>query len=351
MSSKASNSVMTRARAKYGSRLTADDYGALAGLAGLAEVVSYLRTRTHFAPFFEKLATDPQLSKIKLENALKTAFITEAQRLCGFEKSVGSSIFRYIAVTRETELILDYIINLSLGTPEKMILKTPEKYNCGTKIDFSKLFQIKSATELSKYLAKTGYSKLVAVLPGKDGGEFDISLIEATLGRIKYKMLLDEINRVFPAETAKILSHGILMRAELADINMIYRAKKYYGLSESYIRTNMMGYRCLLSAKLFDGILASKTSEEALKILKGSRYASKIDKHGIDDFEIFCEKAVIDDDIKQIHFSADPAVVLSSYLRILEAECDNVTKIIEGISYKVPKEEILSNLIIIEKGA
>lgn len=351
MNSKASNSVMTRARAKYGSRLTAADYAALSSLSGLSEAVAFLRTKSHFAPYFEKLAADRNLSKHKLEHVLKEAFFCEAQRLCGFEKSVGSSIFKYIAVTRETELILDFIINLSLGTPENMIFKLPEKYNCGTKIDFSKLFQIRSTAQLSKYLSKTGYSKLVPVLPREENGEFDISLIETTLAKIKYDLVLSEINRVFPSDTAEILSHGILMRAELADINIIYRAKKYYGLSENYIRTNMVGLRCLLPSKLFDGILACKTSDEALKILKGSRYASKIQKYGINDFELFCRKAVIDEEIKQIHFSADPAVVLSSYLRILETECDNITRIIEGISYKVPPEEILENLIIIEKGA
>lgn len=350
MNSKASNSVMTRARAKYGSRLKPEDYGALAGLSTLGEVVTFLRTRTHFAPYFEKLATDHALSRAKLEHTLKNAFFAEAQRLCGFEKTVGESIFKYIAVTRETELILDYIINLSLGTPEKMIFKLPEKFNCGTKIDFSKLFQIRSAAELSKYISKTGYAKLCSVLPAKDGGEFDISLIETTLGKIKNTLVIDELNRVFPAETAKILSHGILMRAELYDINVIHRAKKYYGLSENYIRTNMVGSRCLLPQKTFDKILASKTSEEALKILKASRYGAKIKKHGIDDFELFIRKAVIDEEIKQIHFSAEPAVVLSSYLRILETECDNLIRIIEGISYKISKEEILENLIMIEKG-
>ena len=350
MESKASNSVMTRARAKYGCRLKIEDYDALASVSSLREAVSFMKNKPQFAPYFENLASDPDVSKYKLEYALKEAFFTETQRLCGFERSVGSSIFKYIALTRETEAILDFIINLSQGTPENMILKSPPKYNCGTKIDFTKLFQIKSASELSRYLEKTKYSKLVPVLPRKDGAEFDISLIEATLGQIKYRLIFKEINDVFPPETAKLLKRGILMRIELTDFDMIYRAKKYYGLSESYIRTNMIGNRCLFSAKTVDAILAAQTAEEALSILKKSRYSSKIAKYGIDDIELFCRKAAIDEDIRQIHFSAEPAVVLSSYLRIFEAECDNIARVIEGISYGVPKEEILKNLIIFEKG-
>lgn len=351
MGSKASNAVMTRVRAKYGVRLKAEDFDALAGLSSLREVVTYMRTRTRFATYFEKLVSDPSLSRAKLENALKSAFFNEAKRLCSFEKSVGEPVFKYIVLDRETELILDYIINLSLGTPEKMILKSVPKFNSGTKLDFSKLFQITDPAALTKYLAKTKYSGLTAVLPKTGGGTFDISLIEATLGRIKYKMVFEEINKAFPSETAKILEKSILMRIELADFDMIYRAKKYYNLPESYIRTNMVGYRCLLTQRNSEQILAAPSGDEALRIFKKTGYASKTEKYGIDDIALFSKKAIMAAQIRQIHFSADPAVVLSAYLRYLETECENVTRIIEGIAYKVPKENILSNLIIVERGA
>lgn len=351
MESRASNSVMTRARAKYGASLSNADFDALAGLSSLGEAVTFLRTRTHFAPYFEKLASDPSLSRIKLESAVRTAFMTEAHRLCGFEKSVGNTILKYITISSEAELLLDYIINLSQGTPEKMIFKLPSKCASPTRLDFSKLFQITDVAQLAIYLRKTKFAKLATVLPKNNGGEYDISLIEATIERIKYGIVFNTINKAFPAETAKTLSEGILMRIELTDFNLIYRAKKYYGLSENYIRTNLIGYRCLLPLRTAESILAAKTADEALGILKKSRYAAKIERHGIEDIELFCKKAAIDSDIRQIHFSADPAVVLAAYLRIFETECDNIVKIIEGISYKMPKEEIMKNLIIIKKGA
>lgn len=351
MESRASNSVMTRARAKYGASLSNADFDALAGLSSLGEAVSYLRTRTHFAPYFEKLASDTSLSRIKLESAVKTAFMTEAKRLCGFEKNVGNTIFRYIIISNEAELLLDYIINLSQGTPEKMIFRLPSKYASPAKIDFAKLFQINDVAQLSRFLQKTKFAKLITVLPKNNEGKFDISLIEATIERIKYGIVFSSINKAFPSETAKTLSEGILMRIELTDFNLVYRAKKYYGLSESYIRTYLIGYRCLLSSKTAESILSAKTADEALNLLKSSRYSSRIERHGIEDIELFCKKAAIDSDIRQIHFSADPAVVLAAYLRIFETECENVIKIIEGISYKMPKEEILKNLIIIKKGA
>lgn len=347
MQSKASNSVMTRARAKYGCRLSKADFESLAGLTRLHDTASFLRTRTHYAPYFESLANAPELSRLLLESTLKKAFFDEAQKLCGFEKSVGNSIFRYYLLSRETELIFDYIMNLSRGTPEKSLLRTPPAENGGTKIDFAKLFQITETRELLKYLSKTKYAKLIAVLPKTDGGSFDLALIEATLERIKYDILFADIKKNMPSETATLLCYNLRMRIELTDFNMIYRAKKYYSLPESTIRANMIGYRCLLSQKAVDSIISAPDAREAMEIFKKSRYSSRAASLGTEDFELFCEKAVLDSAIRQIHFSSDPAIVLAAFLQIMQNECDNIIKIIEGIVYKVPKDEILSNLIII----
>lgn len=350
MDSKASNSVMTRVRAKYGCRLKREDYESLAGAQNIKEVVSFLKNRKGYAEHFGKLASDSDLHRLKVERALQTAFETEAKRLCGFEKNVGYPFLRYMEIDRETELILDYIVNLSFGTPHKMILRIPPKSNSGTKIDFSKLFQIANVGELSKYLLKTKYAKLVSVLPKNDGETFDISLIEATLGKIKYETVFAEIKKTFSADTAEFLSSGFLMRIELSDLDMIYRAKKYYNLSPGYIRTNLVGYRYLLSSAVFEQLIEAENADEFMNIFKKSRYSSIIQRIGIEDVELFRKKAVLENEIKQIHFSADPAVVLSAYLRFLETECENITKITEGITYKIPKEDILGNLIITEKG-
>lgn len=338
---------MTRVRAKYGRRLKQTDYEALAECATLREALDCLRTRTHFAPYFEKLANDPDLSKTKIENILKKAVLSEAGSLCSFEKSVGKYILKYMTLSREAEMILDFIINLSLGTPEKMILQEIPRFNSGTKLNFNKLFQLRTAEEIGRYLTSTKYSKLVSVLPKKENQPYDISLIESVLDRIKSDAVLADIEKAYTAETARILSADTLMRDELKDLRMIYRAKKYYGLGENHIRTNLIGHRYLLTQQVIEEMLGAKTAEEAIKIFSDSRYASRVRRCGTDDIELFCKKALAGDCIKHIHFSTDPAVVLSSYMRLLQTECDNITTIIEGISYRCAKEEILSNLVII----
>ncbi len=345
MLSKASGAVMTRARAKYGRRLSGADFEALAGLQELHETAVYLRTQTHYAPYLEELANAREISRPKLESVLKNAFFDEGKKLCAFEKGVGESIFKYYLLNRETDFILDYIMNLSRGTPEKMLLKTPPGENCGTKIDLSRLLQITNAAELAKYLSKTKYQMLAAVLPKSAADGYDLALIEATLERIKYKLVFSEIENALPAKTAKLLCDIYRMRAELTDISMIYRAKRYYHMPEGHIRANLIGIRCLLSPKALEAMISSPTPEETTAIFQKTAYASKAVVQDADYNEKFCQRIELEFATRQIHFSSDPAVVLSAYLLIMQNECDNLIRIIEGITYRLPKDDILADLI------
>lgn len=338
---------MTRVRAKYGSRLTVKDYEALTGLSSLGEAASYLSGNSNFAAYFDGAAGRRDISRAVFEGAVRSAFYGTARKLCSSESDAGDHIYRYIALGLENDYVLDYIINLSLGTPEKMILKRVPELRTGTKLDLAKLFKIKDPAELGRYLAKTKYAKLVPALPKNAGEKFDISLIETVLSKIKYKLVFAEIERSYGAETAKVLEESIKTRIELTDFLTVYRAKKYYGMSEVSLRTALVGYRCVMNSATWERIITAKTAEQALAEFSASGYAPRIERFGVDDLELFKEKAAAVKDIRHMHLSTDPIIVLASYLRLFQDECDNLIKIAEGITYKLPQDEIMADLILL----
>ena len=338
---------MTRVRAKYGSRLTVKDYEALTGLSSLGEAASYLSGNSNFAAYFDGAAGRRDISRAVFEGAVRSAFYGTARKLCSSESDAGDHIYRYIALGLENDYVLDYIINLSLGTPEKMILKRVPELRTGTKLDLAKLFKIKDPAELGRYLSKTKYAKLVPALPKNAGEKFDISLIETVLSKIKYKLAFAEIERSYGAETAKVLEESIKTRIELTDFLTVYRAKKYYGMSEVSLRTALVGYRCVMNSATWERIITAKTAEQALEEFCASGYAPRIERFGVDDLELFKEKAAAAKDIRHMHFSTDPIIVLASYLRLFQDECDNLIKIAEGITYKLPQDEIMADLILL----
>lgn len=338
---------MTRVRAKYGSRLTVKDYEALTGLSSLGEAASYLSGNSNFAAYFDGAAGRRDISRAVFEGAVRSAFYGTARKLCSSESDAGDHIYRYIALGLENDYVLDYIINLSLGTPEKMILKRVPELRTGTKLDLAKLFKIKDPAELGRYLSKTKYAKLVPALPKNAGEKFDISLIETVLTKIKYKLAFAEIKHYYGAETAKVLEESIKTRIELTDFLTVYRAKKYYGMSEMSLRTALVGYRCVMNSATWERIITAKTADQALTEFSASGYAPRIERFGTHDLELFKEKAAAVKDIRHMHFSTDPIIVLASYLRLFQDECDNLIKIAEGITYKLPQDEIMADLILL----
>ena len=338
---------MTRVRAKYGSRLTVKDYEALTGLSSLGEAASYLSGNSNFAAYFDGAAGRRDISRAVFEGAVRSAFYGTARKLCSSESDAGDHIYRYIALGLENDYVLDYIINLSLGTPEKMILKRVPELRTGTKLDLAKLFKIKDPAELGRYLSKTKYAKLVPALPKNAGEKFDISLIETVLSKIKYKLAFAEIKHSYGAETAKVLEESIKTRIELTDFLTVYRAKKYYGMSEMSLRTALVGYRCVMNSATWERIITAKTADQALTEFSASGYAPRIERFGTHDLELFKEKAAAVKDIRHMHSSTDPIIVLASYLRLFQDECDNLIKIAEGITYKLPQDEIMADLILL----
>lgn len=346
MKNKSANAVMTRVRAKYASRLTVKDYETLSGFSSMGEAAAYLAQNKNYSPYFTVSAGRRDITREEFEREVKSTFYGTAKKLCSSENEAGSHIYRYLALGMENDLLLEYIINLSLGTPEKMLLKTAPELPTGTKLSTARLFKIKDVSELGRYLRKTKYAPLAAVLPKANDEKYDISLIETVLSKIKYSIAFKEIESCYGSETAAALEESIKIRTELSDFLTVYRAKKYYGMAHSSIRPSLTGYRCMLNASQWDRIISAPTEQQAIEVLEESGYAAKIERFGIENLELFKEKAAAAADIRKIHFSTDPIIVLSSYLRLLQDECDNLVKIAEGITYKMPREEIMNNLVI-----
>lgn len=336
---------MTRVRAKCASRLTAKDYETLSGFSTLGEAAAYLAANKNYEAYFSDASGKREITKDEFERRVQNAFFSTAKKLCSSQSEAGSHIYRYLALGMENDILLEYIINLSLGTPEKMLLSAVPELNTGTKLSFSQLFKITDVAELGRYLSKTKYAKLVTALPKGKDEKFDISLIETMLSKIKYSMAFEEIERCYGSETAAILEESIKIRIELADFLTVYRAKKYYGMSEASIRTALTGYRIMINSAAWDRILSADTQEQALEELRNSGYSRIIERFGTENLELLKEQAAAVTDVKMLHFSADPITVLAAFLRLFRDECDNLIKTAQGIIYGMPREEIMKNLI------
>ena len=85
----ASSAVITKARAKYGNRLTQKDYKALLKCNNVTSVVSYLKSHTKYADVLSKL-NENEIHRGQLEVLLKQKVFYDFDSLCRYEMSEGS---------------------------------------------------------------------------------------------------------------------------------------------------------------------------------------------------------------------------------------------------------------------
>lgn len=344
LAAKASNSILTKARAKYGRRLTPKNYRDLAALGSVGDVAAYLKTHTHFA---EGLAgvQESALHRGNLEKLLRQSNLKDIDRLCQFERSVGDHLFEYIIMRGEIDELLRFIRHLTAGHPEEYILDMSFRFNHFTRLDLMALPKLKSYGELTDQLRNTRYGRMLK--PFEEGRlDFSIGNLESAFDRFLYKETFAMLRRSFSGETRKELVFLLSLEAELANIRRIYRAKKYYDGGADALAAHILPYHCLLSDRQLEAMLKAGGGDEVLSLLRASRYGKYTDRFDPAEIDAFARRVMQDTCERKLHFSTHPAVVMACFFRFADNEVDNITNIIEGIRYGLPPDRISAMLVL-----
>lgn len=347
LAAKASNSILAKARAKYGQRLTPRNYKDMVALRSVGDVAAYLKTHTHFSAALAGVQ-ESAIHRGNLEKLLQQSNLTESQQLCRFEESVGEHLFEYIVMRREIDELCRFIRYLAAGRPEEYILDLSYSFNSFTRLDLLALPKMRSFGELAQALKGTKYERVVRPFV-EDPAYRNIDLVESAFTQFLYKETFRMLEKNFSGPTREELHYILSLEAELSNIRRILRAKKYYGGSRESLLTHMLPHACLLSSRQMEGLLAAESDQQALSLLRSSRYGRYTARFDPAEIDGFARRVLQDVCQRKIHFSTHPAVVMACYFRHAEVEVDNVTNIIEGIRYGLPPDRISALLILPEK--
>ncbi|MDO4743462.1 MAG: V-type ATPase subunit, partial [bacterium] len=245
----ASNLIMTRARARYGQRFTKKNYSEMSALGSVVEVADYL-SNTDYGAYIDK-SSKALLHRKNLEQLLRKEYISEIERFCRYEASVGEHIFEYFLMDREIQSLLNFIHLLSIGKQREFIFTFSKSFESFVSLDLSALAQVETTDELKKFLIKTRYKKIADLLPNNNSTDYDFSMLETALDRMLYNHVLSIASSDFPDSAKKELNDIFHIKSEMLDLMMIYRAKRFFNESPHYIRSNLIGNRYLFTASEF----------------------------------------------------------------------------------------------------
>jgi V/A-type H+-transporting ATPase subunit C len=337
----AANAVLAKSRAMYGKRLTPQNIKDLVNCHNVSEVAAYLKSKTRYAKALLNIE-EGTVHRGQLENALRVKLFEDFASLCRYEMSRGDAFSEYAIIKGEIEQILHFLRLMMSGKPEEYIFFLPVFFAGRTSVDLYALSKVRTPKQFFSSMSGSRFGKALAPYAKDDKVEF--TAIEQVLYHYLYKYLWRLIEHKATGREKKELKELIGMRIDLLNFAHIYRLKRYFNMSPDEIKPFVFNTsQYLISAKILNSMIDAKTSDDVMEILLGKTFYKKyLDILDYTYVDSFVNRAAYRISKKCIRFSTFPSVVMLSYIFLLETETEDVIKIIEGVRYKLPPEEILS---------
>ncbi len=347
LSSKASNVLLARCRARYGQRLTAQEIDTLLGSRTVADCSACLRN-TRYAPALASLG-ESSMYRRPSEAALNGFLLDELYTLCRCEQSVGDWFSDYIVMQAEIRLITSFVQKLSAGRHGEMILNVPEFILHRSGIDPELLGSARSYDDFLGAVKRSRFAKVLRALRPLPGNRPDCALIEHSL----YVKFFDEVIALVNRHSGSArdeLMDIIGTRIDISNFRHIYRLKKYYGADIAAVRSMLIHHEHRISNSVMRSMTNADSAEEVLRIfIEKTPYGRYVDAGRLSTgagLETETRLLIHTRARKLMRSSVNPATVLLAYITLAEAEVQDLTTIIEGVFYGVSREEIMGLITI-----
>ena len=344
LSSFSSNAVLSKARAMYGKRLTAENYRELLGCRTVGEVAAVLKNRTSYGTVLAGI-NENEIHRGILEAELKKNLFEDYASLARYEISVGEHFARYLVTRSEIEQILHSILLLDAGKPEEYLFSIPSYLAHHTRINLSVLGRIRSYDDLLEALDHTPYRKLLEPFRPEEGGAVNYTGIENALYSYLYSSAYETIRKYTKGETARQLLSIFDSYIDLTNYVKILRLKFHHHAEPEDVRSSLLPFGTLKKSAL-DGMLEAQDPEEAEEIMKrtpNGKRALNTERSYADEIPHRMNFRVCR---HYIRFSTHPSVVMVSYLFLMQAEITDIITIVEGIRYQLSPVEIEKLLVV-----
>ncbi|MBQ2774270.1 MAG: V-type ATPase subunit [Clostridia bacterium] len=339
----ASNSVLAKARAMYGQRLTAQNYNELLACRSVGEVAAYLKAQTAYSVVFEGVSMGA-LHRRQLEILVHDLLSMRFASLCRYEKFIGDKFYERFVMSSDIDLLLYAIRRINRAHPDDISKNVPDFFLRHSDIDAQKIRAVNDFDTLMSVVEGSQYKAILEPFASRgEGGSPDYFGMELALNKYFYSHGVELVKASYKGATRKELLETIAFIVDLENIVSIYRLKRLTDMPQTVLHTMLMPNGAM-SEKTLGRILSAESADAALKALKGTPYEAFSQRNG-ESVEDIAGRLKYDYCKNKLRFSSKPSVVMLCYVKLAENEVQNITHIIEGIRYNIPAEEI-SRLLI-----
>lgn len=340
----AANSILAKVRSKYGKSLTVQNYRDMAALSGVSDVAAYLKTRTKYRTSLDKVQ-EAAVHRGNLERILRMGFSEELRGLCTFEHSVGDPLFAGFMAEEELRYLKAYVRCLSSGKPESFAELSPGVSFSRICVDCSRLNLAFNYQMMLECVTDAELRRILSQYRTDDETVTDVADILSVIDKFGYKYRRDIIMKNYIGATRDKLIEMIDMRAELDDLRLAVRGRKYFSVDLNQLRAMMTDASAHFTKGQAEQIRSAVTEDEIFSVVKRSPYVRDVADITQKDVDTFAKCVLYRTYRKAIRMTTSPAVAMYCYVGLTRIEIDNITTVIEGVRYGVDADKITELLI------
>ena len=333
------SAVATKIRAMDSRLLTHSDFEKLAAMESVPQAVAYLKKIPAYGALFRGY-DETELHRGQIEKLLVGTLYYDFSKIYRFCDKDQKKILKLYFCKFEIAIIkraFRRVFNHGDRTAEEKELRGMiQRY---TDVPLDRLAEAETVPEILEALKGTDYYKVLEKLDHAENmGLFDY---EMTLDLHYFSTIWKQNSKLTKGKTQALLARSLGSQIDLLNMMWIYRAKKYYQMSEASTYALLIP----VTYKLHDSDIRAMVSatdnralEEAIQKTYYGRRFLKLDSQELETvYDRFLRKIYTEEKRANPYSLA----VITGYLYDKEQELDRLTTVLEGVRYGLPAAETM----------
>ncbi|MCL2031106.1 MAG: V-type ATPase subunit [Oscillospiraceae bacterium] len=342
--------VAAKARCLWGLRLRAEDYRRMAAARTLPELAGLLRAHPRWGRALEGVDFS-DIHRYALEELLRRYHLEEHLRLYPY---LNRDDRRFLdAPVLETELsqIMRYLQLARAGRAAEYSYTPSPHLARRSRVNYAALSEATTYDGLIGAVSETGYAAVLRRLKpraasGGDPGSADagfppFTLVEAALFSHHFHALLSLIRARKDPVLRKWLLENVGLEADLQNLAVILRVKRYYPGMEGQYFGYLLPVRRYLTPETLRRLCAAESADAAAAILRETRYRPYFQDRDVQP-ERLMARIRYEHSLRGIREPSPSVVTPLSLLYLTQIELSNIVHLIECVRYDISPEEALT---------
>ena len=333
--------INTKLSAKHRTFLSNKEWEKALDFKSVSQVIEFLKKREGYSEAFMKYKLD-ELRRGDLEILLERYMVSQIESILHYYSGSYKDFFKTFLMEYEIndlQLILRTIAEDGDKENIEKLLIHSEKYG---RCNYQRLLSSKTVAQFIDALKGTPYYDALKTMVQDDVKKREFHM-EMKLYILLYKALMEQAAKLEEKDQA-IAKKIIGTKADLINIQWIFRATKYYAISPEEILIYSLPFGNKLSYQKLKSLCYAKNIEE-LKKMAEKYIAYPLFKETDENFLGRTIESYLYEYVLHFPKQGEDIAQTLTYIYMLEVEIKDLTSLTEGIRYTLPEIELNKYLV------